>query len=77
VAVEVAGDRTTVPRLLEKALEYLKAGGKAVWILDEGDGGRLLVVTPPDRVRVLGAKDVLDGGKALPGFSCRVAELFE
>ena len=77
VAVEVAGDRQTVSSLLAKAYEYLGAGGKAVWILEDDQGGRVLVVTAPDRVRVLGAGDVLDGGKALPGFSCQVRELFE
>jgi len=77
LAVEVAGDRATVSALLEKAFEYLKAGGKAVWILEDDEGGRVLVVTAPDRIRVLGANETLDGGKALPGFSCRVGELFE
>jgi hypothetical protein len=33
--------------------------------------------TPPDHVHVLRTEDVLDGGEALPGFSCRVADFFE
>jgi hypothetical protein len=36
-----------------------------------------LLFTPPDRVRVLGPEETLDGGEVLPGFSCKVAELFE
>jgi hypothetical protein len=28
-------------------------------------------------VQILGEEDVLDGGEALPGFRCKVAELFE
>jgi len=36
----------------------------------------VIVYTPPNAVAVLGADDVLDGGALLPGFSCRVGELF-
>jgi hypothetical protein len=36
----------------------------------------VVVLTPPDHVRVLGADEVLEGGEALPGFRCAVAALF-
>jgi len=76
VAVEIVGDRQKIFELMTKALEYLAAGGKMVWIL-EPETARVVVFTPPDRVRILPADGVLDGGDALPGFSCPVAQLFE
>jgi Uma2 family endonuclease len=51
LAVEVKGDDQSVAELMRKALEYIKAGARQVWLLDPGD--------------------------LLPGFQCRVAELFE
>ncbi|HTE19471.1 MAG TPA: Uma2 family endonuclease [Armatimonadota bacterium] len=76
VAVEIVGDGQTASELARKALEYLAAGAKWVWVLDPGP--RLLMLfTPPSGVRILGPDDMLDGGDVLPGFACRVAEFFE
>ena len=47
-----------------------------VWVVD-AEKQRVVLYTPPDHVRVLGSADVLDGDQVLPGFSCRVHELFE
>lgn len=76
LAVEVAGDDQSATELARKALEYLGAGGKLVWVVD-GSVEQVMVFTPPNHLRVLGRDDVLDGGEALPGFECRVSELFE
>jgi Uma2 family endonuclease len=76
LAVEVSGDSQGWGDLMKKALEYLAAGGKMVWVLDSSSK-RLLVITPPNAVAVLGSTDVLSGGELLPGFACVVAELFE
>lgn len=72
------GDSQSVSalNLTEKALEYLAPGASIVWVLDP-EPQRLLLFTPADDVRVPGADDLLDGGDLLPGFSCRVADLFE
>ncbi len=76
VAVEVIGDAQSHSELARKALEYLAAGAKMVWVVD-AEKQRVVLYTPPDHVRVLGSADILDGGNALPGFSCPIAELFE
>lgn len=76
VAVEVVGDSQTHSELAAKALEFLAAGAKMVWVVD-AEKERLVLYTPPDHVRVLNSEEVLEGGEALPGFSCRVAEFFE
>lgn len=76
VAVEVVGDAQAHSDLAKKALEYLAAGAKAVWVVDP-EPRRVVVYTPPNATSVLGPDEELDGGEALPGFRCRVAELFE
>ncbi len=76
VAVEVIGDSQSHSDLAAKALEYLGAGAKMVWVVD-AEKERLVLYTAPDHVRVLRADEHLDGAAALPGFACRVAEFFE
>jgi Uma2 family endonuclease len=61
---------------MRKALEYLGAGGRVVWIVDP-DSEEVMIVTPPNAFRILGRDDTLDGGDVLPGFTWKVAELFE
>jgi Uma2 family endonuclease len=75
LAVEVLGDSQTFSEMTQKALEYLAAGAKVVWVID-ADPQRVVVFTPPDHVKILGVDDTLDGGDVLPGFQCSVAELF-
>lgn len=76
VAVEVLGDSQKMSELVEKGLEYLAAGARLVWLLDP-DARRVVVLTPPDHVRILGPDGALDGGDELSGFSCEIAELFD
>jgi Uma2 family endonuclease len=76
LAVEVIGHAQSATGLMEKALEYLGAGGQAVWIVD-GDARRVIEVTPPNRFRILQADDTLEGGEVLAGFSVPVSELFD
>jgi Uma2 family endonuclease len=75
LAVEVVGDNQSASELMEKALEYLRAGGKTVWVVDPA-GQRVILVTPPNQFSILGPGDRLEGAEALPGFACTVKELF-
>ncbi len=75
VAVEVKGDDQSASELARKALEYLAAGAKQVWVVD-GAAESVMVYTPPDHVAVLAKEDALEGGEALPGFACKVGEIF-
>ncbi|EYF02574.1 Uma2 family endonuclease [Chondromyces apiculatus] len=76
LAVEIVGDAQPMSDLLKKATEYLSAGSKLVWLID-ATAERVVVLTPPDHVRVLGAGEVLDGGEAFPGLRCEMNALFE
>ena len=76
LAVEVIspGDRTR--HVLDKIGEYLTAGVRMVWLIDpqkqRGTSYRTLF-----DVRQLGPDDFLEGEDVVPGFRCRLGELFE
>jgi Uma2 family endonuclease len=76
LAVEVIGDRQSLSELANKALEYLEAGAGMVWLLDP-QPERVMLFEPPNQLRILTRDEELGGGDVLPGFSCRVADLFE
>lgn len=76
LAVEVVGDTQSVAGVINKCLEYLTAGAQVVWVIDPASS-KVLVLTPPNCIRVLGSEETLEGGDVLPGFKCRVAEIFE
>ena len=75
LCVEVASPSNTLRKLKDKAKEYLFAGVRAVWIVDPEDR-TVTIITEPLESRVLEAGATLDGGDVLPGFNCKVAELF-
>jgi Uma2 family endonuclease len=75
LVAEVVSPKDTYSEVEEKVAEYLSAGVRIVWVID-----------PPTRtVRVhrangtvtdLREADELDGEDVIPGFRCRVGELF-
>ncbi len=76
VAVEVRSPGQAWGALLAKVGEYLKMGIRLVWVVDP-EVRRVTVFTPNSEPQVLAAENDLDGGAVLPGFRCRVADLFE
>lgn len=75
LVVEVVGDAQSPAKLVSKVLEYLHAGARMVWVVD-GLARRVIVYTPPNATAVVGPDDELTAGDVLPGFVCRVNELF-
>ena len=76
LVVEVASPRDTVQSIHDKALMWLYHGVRLVWV--GYPDTRVVDVYPSgSEVRTLGEVDVLDGGDVLPGFSCRVGEIFD
>ncbi len=75
LAVEVVspGDRAT--EVQDKALEWLEAGARLVWVVFPRSQ-RVTVYFPDGTSRILRASDTLDGGEVLPGFSLPVADIF-
>ena len=74
LAVEVVSDNDLVYEVDAKVLEYLNAGFPLVWVLSPV--ARSVQVHTVGGSTLLGPKDRIDAGDLLPGWSCRVAELF-
>lgn len=65
-------DRADMQRKLE---EYFASGAKQVWHMFPEEQ-RILVYTSPVESKTYAAEDEIDAGDLLPGFHCRVADLF-
>jgi Uma2 family endonuclease len=76
LAVEVLSEGNTREEMERKLKEYFFPEVQLVWYVDARPRS-VRVYTSPDRVVELGPADTLDGGTVPPGFSVRVAQLFE
>lgn len=76
LCVEVVSPSNSLRKLKDKAKEYLFAGVRMVWIVDP-DERSVTIITEPIESRTLETGATLVGGDVLPGFTCKVAELFE
>lgn len=61
--------------MARKVREYFDGGAEQVWHIFPEEQ-RVIVFTSPSETRTLNADDTLDAGDLLPGFSCRVSDLF-
>lgn len=76
LCVEVLSPCDTKIEIARKTGEYFTAGVRTVWIIDPED--RSISLFPRvNQVQVIQEPGELSGGDVLPGFSCRVSELFD
>lgn len=75
LAVEVLSPNERGARLEEKLYDYASARTPAVWVIDPEER-TVTVITADLPTRVLHEGDTLEGGSAIPGFACAVAEIF-
>jgi Uma2 family endonuclease len=75
LAVEVVSPSDTYTEVEEKVSDWLNAGARLVLVLNPRRR-TVAVYTSPTDVARLTESDTLNGGDVLPGFTCRVAELF-
>jgi Uma2 family endonuclease len=75
LAVEVVSPGDHYSRIQKKVRQYLQCGARMVWVLDAEDRG-VSVYRSQQQGKFLGENDTLSGEDILPGFSCKVAELF-
>jgi Uma2 family endonuclease len=76
LAVEVLSPSESASELEEKLADYTAAGTRLIWVVDPAR--RTVMILDQSRpVRWLQESDVLEGEAVVPGFSCRVAEIFE
>ena len=75
LAVEVVSPGDTYGEVEEKVEEWLAAGARAVWVLNPRRRGVSVHRSKTDVTR-LSEGDELDGGDVVPGFRCKVSEIF-
>ena len=76
LVIEVVSPSDTPQSVHDKARMWLDYGVRLVWVAFP-DGRTVNVYLSDNEVRTLGEGDSLDGGDVLPGFSCRVGEIFD
>src|SRR5215217_3791324 len=75
LVVEVVSPNDTAGEVQTKVEEWLQAGSRLVWVLYPTTR-TAMVYLPDGTARLLHADDTLLGEPVLPGFACRVGELF-
>ncbi len=76
LAIEVISPSDRVYDVQEKALEYLDAGTKMVWVI-EPIAKTVTVYRSPTDIKIFTENDILTGEEVVEGFQCAVAEFFE
>ncbi len=76
LAIEVVSPSDVQSRIAEKALAYLDAGTRLVWVL-EPVSKTVTIYRSERNIEVLTLDDLLTGEDVVPGFTCPVAHLFE
>jgi Uma2 family endonuclease len=75
LVVEVTSPSDTYAMVIEKVNDWLQAGAQMVWVVDPSNR-QVSVHRPHQSVRVYGEADTLSGEDVLPGFECKVSEIF-
>ena len=75
LAVEVLSPEDTASELLRKVEEYLQGGVPLIWVVDPATQ-TVTVYRSLQDVRIVSSDQQLEGGEAVPGFQCKVADLF-
>ena len=76
LAIEVVSPSDKVYDVQEKALEYLDAGTRMVWVI-EPIAQTVTVYRSPNDIKTLTVNDTLTGEDVVEGFQCTVSEVFE
>lgn len=75
LCVEVISPSEKPADMARKVREYFDGGAEQVWHVFP-EARRVIVFTAPTETRALDAEDALTAESLLPGFSCRVGDLF-
>ena len=76
LAVEIISTSDTQSKVARKALAYLEAGTRLVWVI-EPTVRTVTVYRSETNITLLTRKDILSGEDVIEGFSCPVEKLFE
>lgn len=75
LAIEVVSPSDTVNEVDEKVAERLAADTRQVWLI-KTKSRTVVIHSAQNAVRTLTEHEEIDGGDVLPGFRCRVANVF-
>ncbi|MBI4339076.1 MAG: Uma2 family endonuclease [Chloroflexi bacterium] len=75
LVVEVVSPSNSAPYIQAKVEDWLSAGVRLVWVVYP-DTRSVVVYNSQREAKVLTAQETLQGDPVLPGFSCKVSELF-
>jgi Uma2 family endonuclease len=75
LAVEVVSPNDHLSRVQKKVREYLAKGVRLIWVVDPVDRS-MTVYRSLKEVSILTETETLEGGDVVPGFACRVGDLF-
>ena len=76
LAIEVVSPTDVHSRVVRKALDYLTAGTRLVWVL-EPVSKTVTVYRSENDIKTLTNEATLTGEDVVPGFACPVGQLFE
>ena len=76
LAIEITSPSNTFDELARKTRQYLEGGSRSVWIFVTAMR-EIHIYSAGAKPRILSGDDVLEDSALLPGFSVRVADLFE
>ena len=76
LAVEVVSPTDIQYRIIEKAVAYLDAGTRLVWVIEPVTKTATVYRSKTD-IKTLTFENTLTGEDVVEGFSCQVAQLFE
>lgn len=76
LAIEVVSPTDSQSKIVGKALAYLEAGTRLVWIIEPTEKTVTVFRSETD-IELLTRTDTLTGEDVVEGFSCPVAQLFE
>ena len=76
LCVEIISPSNAKKDLRDKIQEYFAVGVRMVWLVDP-EGRSVTVLTSPKKGSTLYDDSELDGDDVLPGFTCKVSEIFE
>ncbi len=75
LAVEVVSPGDFYARVQRKVNQYLDKGVRLIWVVDPEDRS-VTVLRAGEKAKVLSENETLTGEDVLPGFRCRVGDLF-
>ena len=75
LAIEVISPTDIWDKVNEKVHEYFAGGVQQVWLVSQ-PLREVTVLDSPKQIRVVTAEEDITSEKLLPGFKCRVADLF-